>query len=752
MSQNILIDGKPLHLLRVVDLRDELKKRGIKTTGTKAHLQELLISALQSAGEVKDNQPEVIENDDEVENVDKDDEESEDSPINTNDQKVASLSINEESRTIKLSIRNSPRKSEPPPQVTDSETSESNDSVETSGSYDKDDHVDDDNNVSVADNENSANENICNDKDDLNDQVESDKRTKFVDEPIQKEVSIPESVTTASSEDTSKESNDLQTKDQIEHTTEESGTDDNVGVEKQQSSVVEETNFSKPVETESKNRTSIRGRLLSHSKSIVEDGSATKPTQRKRRWGGSNSNDSSMINKGISSDALKQLINESIVNEPDTAAISTKVSKANAVSNEETESITEQKVTTNESETNETINKKTDYSIKSIDDIETIAKSAVPNSSENESRKSITETDVPTRDTISPAKNPVSSVLFVTGLVRPYTLPQLKKLLSANGTIDEEKFWIDKIKSKCYVVFSTNEEAVKTREALHHLKWPQSSPKSLSVEFATLEDIDRCINPENYEDLPPKTKQISDQNKSNETKVIEKRDVTIDIGKGKYDIIQNEPIRPSTKNSNTNEDFSRNVREWDRNKVTRPVLSRKENEDEEHSRKRARHSSMSPSGKNQRERSKTPELKRRKTVPVEMEPTSKESGKRSETPQKLLEDLFRKTKAFPFLYWLPLTEEQIIEKEKHKVIVERERQERIARREAEPKRENISPNRPPPQHMQRERYQKFQNYRRRSISPQRGRKRSLSPSPRHFSRHSRSRSPDRRRFSPRRRR
>ena len=44
MSQNILIDGKPLHLLRVIDLREELKKRGIKATGTKSHLQELLIS------------------------------------------------------------------------------------------------------------------------------------------------------------------------------------------------------------------------------------------------------------------------------------------------------------------------------------------------------------------------------------------------------------------------------------------------------------------------------------------------------------------------------------------------------------------------------------------------------------------------------------------------------------------------------------------------------------------------------------
>lgn len=43
MAENILVDGKPLHLLRVVDLREELKKRNIKTTGTKVQLQELLI-------------------------------------------------------------------------------------------------------------------------------------------------------------------------------------------------------------------------------------------------------------------------------------------------------------------------------------------------------------------------------------------------------------------------------------------------------------------------------------------------------------------------------------------------------------------------------------------------------------------------------------------------------------------------------------------------------------------------------------
>jgi hypothetical protein len=40
--QNVLIDGKLLTSLRVVDLKQELKKRGIKANGTKAQLQSLL--------------------------------------------------------------------------------------------------------------------------------------------------------------------------------------------------------------------------------------------------------------------------------------------------------------------------------------------------------------------------------------------------------------------------------------------------------------------------------------------------------------------------------------------------------------------------------------------------------------------------------------------------------------------------------------------------------------------------------------
>lgn len=104
--------------------------------------------------------------------------------------------------------------------------------------------------------------------------------------------------------------------------------------------------------------------------------------------------------------------------------------------------------------------------------------------------------------------------------VRPFTLGQLKELLNRTGTLVEEGFWIDKIKSHCYVTvslfpaslwifwgffsffipaypfiifafpqYSSTEEAMATRTALHGVKWPQSNPKFLSVDFCTQEEV-----------------------------------------------------------------------------------------------------------------------------------------------------------------------------------------------------------------------------------------------------------------------
>ena len=51
----------------------------------------------------------------------------------------------------------------------------------------------------------------------------------------------------------------------------------------------------------------------------------------------------------------------------------------------------------------------------------------------------------------SPPRHKISDVLFISNLVRPFTVNQLKELLARTGTIVEGGFWIDKIKSKCYV-------------------------------------------------------------------------------------------------------------------------------------------------------------------------------------------------------------------------------------------------------------------------------------------------------------
>lgn len=334
-------------------------------------------------------------------------------------------------------------------------------------------------------------------------------------------------------------------KAQIDTTKHKTSVKDKVVVEKKKESSKNEKPESTQDSNQLKRQTSLRVRLLSQSKSSEEKKDNSVPVQKKRRWGSSHANDSPMLNTGISSDKLKQLINDSVKDN----VIPTKVSKPNE------EDVVANKLANENPPINEEIIKeevkKVDISFKSPEKVSTSEKDV---SKEPETR------------CVSPAKNVESTVLFITGLVRPYTIIQLKKLLGVTG--DENKFWIDKIKSKCYIAYQTIEEATNVRQNLHNLKWPQSSPKILKVEYATLEDIDRCLNPENYEDLPIKT----------QNKPVEKID--IDISKGKYDVILTD-AKVVLKND-SREEANRSIREWDRNKLIRPV----DKKDESHKRAR----------------------------------------------------------------------------------------------------------------------------------------------------------------------
>jgi len=51
-------------------------------------------------------------------------------------------------------------------------------------------------------------------------------------------------------------------------------------------------------------------------------------------------------------------------------------------------------------------------------------------------------------------RNPPSCILHITNLVRPFALSQLKELLTEDGNLVADGFWINKIKSHCFAVVS----------------------------------------------------------------------------------------------------------------------------------------------------------------------------------------------------------------------------------------------------------------------------------------------------------
>ncbi|KAK2860263.1 hypothetical protein Q7C36_004429 [Tachysurus vachellii] len=266
---------------------------------------------------------------------------------------------------------------------------------------------------------------------------------------------------------------------------------------------------------------------------------------------------------------------------------------------------------------------------------------------------------------LSPPRGKTSNIIHVCNLVRPFTLGQLKELLNRTGTVVEDGFWIDKIKSHCYVTYSSTEEAVATREALHGVKWPSSNPKVLRVDFCEQKELDFHKGLLTGEDPrataassrptapPPLVAPTREKERERE------RDGTATNVRDQWAEREREMER---------RERTRSEREWDRDKV------RDFNRDE---REVARRSRSRDRERRRKERGKSKEKK------------SEKKDKPEEPPAKLLDDLFRKTKAAPCIYWLPLTEEQATQKnlERAERMKEREKRRKELQEEEDKKRE-----------------------------------------------------------------
>jgi len=339
------------------------------------------------------------------------------------------------------------------------------------------------------------------------------------------------------------------------------------------------------------------------------------PRPRKRKWLSQKSTETKPAVISISTDSLKNIIKE------DVKLADVKLDLSPEPPKEKRRASTEL----------ETVEKKRKVSLaKEADDVK-------------KSPEKVEKEKLPVPKPMTPPKHKPSNILYITNLVRPFTVLQLKGLLARTGKIVENGFWIDKIKSKCFVKYETEDEATETRHALHGVRWPASNPKCLHVDFGRDTDMEKAIMSTLEETV---TRTITNEHATREPEVLNT------FGWSKSDTFRGEQ-EDKTKD--------RPVREWD--------LGKQRPEDKERDRRRERDRDKTDREKDKgrdrdrdrkdHKRTSEGDVKRSRSLSEDRRLKKKDN----EPPLRLLDDLFRKTKATPCIYWLPLTPEMIQEKE-----------------------------------------------------------------------------------------
>ncbi|KAI9594654.1 hypothetical protein BDF19DRAFT_444421 [Syncephalis fuscata] len=103
---------------------------------------------------------------------------------------------------------------------------------------------------------------------------------------------------------------------------------------------------------------------------------------------------------------------------------------------------------------------------------------------------STTTTDMDTSAYIDQGRNS----LCVWNFVRPFTLPQAKELFERHGEI--KQFWMDKLRSRCYVTFNSAQEAAVAASAINGILFPEPHGKHLNVALLSNERTNQLLDEE----------------------------------------------------------------------------------------------------------------------------------------------------------------------------------------------------------------------------------------------------------------
>ncbi|KAL9462054.1 hypothetical protein AB3S75_000116 [Citrus x aurantiifolia] len=96
--------------------------------------------------------------------------------------------------------------------------------------------------------------------------------------------------------------------------------------------------------------------------------------------------------------------------------------------------------------------------------------------------------DTPKERIVPPSPKSPTNSLRIDHFVRPFTLRAVQELLGKTGTFTS--FWMDHIKTHCYVTYSSVEEAIETRNALYNIQWPPNNGgRPLVAEFVDPQEV-----------------------------------------------------------------------------------------------------------------------------------------------------------------------------------------------------------------------------------------------------------------------
>ncbi|XP_031257019.1 apoptotic chromatin condensation inducer in the nucleus [Pistacia vera] len=96
--------------------------------------------------------------------------------------------------------------------------------------------------------------------------------------------------------------------------------------------------------------------------------------------------------------------------------------------------------------------------------------------------------DTPKERVVPPSPKPPTNSLRIDHFVRPFTLKAVHELLGKTGTFTS--FWMDHIKTHCYVTYTSVDEAMETRKALYNIQWPPNNGGRLLVaEFVDPQEV-----------------------------------------------------------------------------------------------------------------------------------------------------------------------------------------------------------------------------------------------------------------------